>query len=283
MGLDVSLLKKFDKDVTSRSNHGAKLEYAGKVFKDGDPVTIRLIEPPQSNGVYFQELVQYYFNGKSYTSPSTFGEPCPIEDELKKARALGRPDIDDMCSKVGKPKSFYLIIKLTIENDKPSADGPCIMSCPQSMLFALNKQVIELQAQGIEATDRVAGHNFTITRTGQKLDTRWTVSPKIKATTIEQTDYYLPTKLPNLYNTAINFCNHPDYLRAVVRNYIYGEQVPEGLANLKYKDTKASPAVANPSVRAEQATASVSAAVSGVGSAPTPVRKSVTEELDDFE
>lgn len=268
MGLDLNALKGVQNDLAKRGENNDFFQ-ASKI---GEETDVRLLPPlPKMNGIYFVEKSVFWINKKSYTSPSTFGRPCIISEEVAAARGLKDAGVDALLSnkEIFKKSAEFLMPILLLDcqfgeggvctTTKVVDDKPKILSCGTMLMKAINKIVTSRQYQngtpdGI--ADRVKGFNLVLGKTGVKLDTEYTAMGWTAPTEMDAKYYAVIPDVIDIVEKSI----YPDeYLQSVIRNYLYGEE----LMQEPKKDTTVKTATA--AVEAAPAKAATAAR----GAAPT--------------
>lgn len=241
MGLNLSGLKTYQKDLESRSS---KLGYF-KQSEIGEETDVRILPPTASlNGMYFFEQQGYWFNKKFYVSPKTFGETCPIEIELESIRdeAKGKSEDAEELAELLDSDAFsesttflvpILLLDASFDSDfnptevKVSEGKAKVLQCGPMLLKAINKIATSRQYQnGTDDgfTDREKGYNLMLGKTGKGLKTEYSAQGWRDPWEMDE-KYYNDT--PDVVESVKNQLLPDDYLVKVVRNYFYGEALPE--------------------------------------------------------
>ena len=237
MALNLKALKDVQEDLNNRGSSNLYF-YASEIDGETD---VRLLPPlPHMNGIYFVEQVGYWINKKFYVSPETFDMDCPITEEIEDAKAQNDPDINELLNSqdLAKKSRFLIpILKLACKFDK---DGECthvdvedkkgkILVAGPMLMKAINKNVVSRNYQnGTEdgIMDRVKGFNIILDKTGKKLNTEYTALGWMYPWEMEE-DYYKEANIPDIIKITEADIHSDDFLRAVIRNYIYGEPMPK--------------------------------------------------------
>lgn len=230
MALDFNKLKKFQKKVESGGD-GDEVFYANKIQSGGGKL-IRIL-PPLANldGAYYFESIGCFINGKPYTSPKTFGRPCPIEEELAIALKSGDPDVQELAEGISLKSSFDVPVLLFADVDDEEPEKAGILNCGKQLITAINKIVIHRNYQP-DITDRVNGFNIECQKTGKGFDTKYSAMGDLQPSEMDA-KYYDEKAIPDVYTRVQRMLKHDDYLRAVIRNHLYGEAIPDGLSDKK--------------------------------------------------
>ena len=252
------------------------------------------IAPPKANmgGLYFQECTVWWINKKhKIVSFATFGQPCVIQEEIDAARALEDPELDallDDTELLSKKTEYHIPgFILNAEFDDKGvpvkvsvADDKCkVLQCGPMLMKAINRVVTSRNVQnGTEdgIADREKGFNMLITKTGKKLSTEYNVAPWRDSYEMPK-KYYDDAKIPDVVKMAKNSIDSEEYQIGVIRNYLYGEPMPE-----KAKKEKDEPAATAKSKAAEPAAKKVAAPVrNSSAAAKTTSRGAAVKEKDE--
>lgn len=271
MSLNLGILKELQLRFEKADKKDDILTYASKI--EGSK-TIRILPCDSLNGIFYLETINYWLpqpNSRSYTSLSTFGLSCPIEEEL--AEAMNNRDIT-IVEKAGQFKkdiSFRMPVLIIDDNGEVAKDNPKIFSCTRGT----GKKILNiiLSKNGQDITDRVTGRALTITKTGSGLTTKYDILTEDKEEMHDK--YYTMDYIPDPVAITAKMTKHPSYLRALVREVLYGEPIPEGLDKLKFTLTGKFAAVTNES--------SVYSEPKKVSPSPSATIGNILDELDDLE
>lgn len=235
MGLNMNALKGVQEDLNSRGSGGIYF-YANKLGAEED---FRMLPPlPHMNGLYFQEQQVWWINKKPYISHKTFNKDCVIEQEIKAAKALKDKDIDKLLAddQLISLKTRFLMpaLRLVCEFDaanrptKISVDGDkaVVLICGPILMKAINKTVTSRNFQnGTEdgLMDREKGFNLLLSKSGKGLDTTYGAEGWREPTEMDA-KYY--KEIPDVVALTKKEMESDAYLRGVIRNFIYGEAMP---------------------------------------------------------
>jgi hypothetical protein len=241
MAIDFNKLRGLQKDLENKTS--GNVMYASKINGQTD---IRILPPhPDMDGSPYFERINWNVGKEIVTSPSTFNEFDPIEEEVTMAKAYveqlnkskvaaDRQYAKELATLLNdwqhcKKKTDYLISVLPIIDDgvDVNVSEPKIFSCGITVVQALVAVISDRKyMNGTEdgVADRVKGRNFTIAKSGEKKDTKYTVTPWPDAMEIDQSFY---TKIPNPVEFVRKGMYSEEYLRSLIRNYLYGEELME--------------------------------------------------------
>jgi hypothetical protein len=202
----------------------------------GKETDIRILPPvAEMNGLFYFKEIHYWIKNKKYISRKTFGEPCVIEEEIEAAKQLNDPDIQTMLDdyKIFSRKETHLmpILHLNCEFSKGElvsqrviGDQVKIFQCdPQTVIKQITKIATSRHYQnGTEdgIFDMKEGYNLTLSKTGEKLETKYMVQP-----------FKNPSEVDSKYNkiNVVEFCRKglksDSVLRAAIREMLYGEEI----------------------------------------------------------
>lgn len=240
MALNLSALKNRQKAFEEKGS--GNVVQASKL---GEEFDFRVIPPiyPEQDGIYFLERKIWWIDGKPYTSPATFGEDDVIEEEIIEATEMAKRDktlsrllnderklksqteywvpvllLDTEFDGKGKPK------KVTVKEDKVK-----ILAMGGMLMKAVNKIAVGRQYQnGTDDgfADRVEGYNILATKSGTGLSTEYAAEGWRDPWEMDE-KYYTEKAVPNIIEQTRKQIKSDDYLRSVIRNYLYGEAIIE--------------------------------------------------------
>jgi len=235
MGLNLSGLRNFNKELADRS--GSKLYLQQNKLTEA--TDFRILPPlPALDGLYFMEVVVWWINKKRYISPETYGMPCPIQAEVDHALNSKDPDVKALASDkdvINKKSEFWipgLQLDAVMEGEDVAdfkvVDGKAkILTCGPALMKRINKAVTSRKAQngtpnGI--TDREKGSNLILSKTGQKLNTEY--DAELGENWVFDAKYYETENIPDISQMVSDALRPDEFLEGVVRNYLYGEEMP---------------------------------------------------------
>lgn len=231
MALDMKKVRQMDEDLHSSDS---KFKYPKDLKNETD---FRIAPPvPELEGSYCFELKQYFINKKPYISNSTFEGIDVIAEEIEEAKLQRDPDLDALLANAEKlnQRNTWLMPILLLDCDfdnnqvctgyKVLGDKWHIFAANKMLTREINKEVTSRRTQP-DITDPKKGFNLLFEKKGSGLQTEyfanaWTDRMEIDA------KYYDPKIIPNVYLEAKKLQVSDDYLRAVIRNYLYGERFP---------------------------------------------------------
>lgn len=210
---------------------------AKKMERD-TPRTIRLVKPAPNQGtewMYAVEGIMYWINKTPYISPATFGKPCPITEEVEKAKATNSPHVrallDDWRS-YSKDTSYYMpIVPIAVQIDVETGDlksfaydGPeRILKAPISMVNDIHKIVSNPKtlagSGGGGLFHQELGFSVSIEKTGKGTDTRYSASLDPIRVPLDD-EHYKPYDIMAWFEKQLKT---DDILRTAIRSYLYGE------------------------------------------------------------
>lgn len=238
MGLNLNALKQVQENLNKRGSGDGLVVYQSALKEETD---VRLLPPlPHMNGMYFIEVIKYWINGKPYVSPATFDKNCPIAEEVDEALASKDKDLKALLEDPDqfKKSSEFLMPALFLDVEWNEGEGKAsavtvidekgkILSTGPMLMKAINRVVTSRNFQngtpdGI--MDRKKGFNMILTKTGKKLDTQYDAQGWNYAMPMPE-DFY-GDKIPDVVAFAEKQLKSDEYLRGVIRNYLYGEPMP---------------------------------------------------------
>jgi len=234
MGLNLKALKGIQEDLNKRGEGTSLFLYQNEI---GEETDVRLLPPlPHMNGIYFIEQIVYWINGKPYTSPETFGEPCPIEAEVEAAKDSGDHDLAELIDSDDFRKKSKFLMPILLLDCEFDDDGECtkanvvdgkakILDVGPMLMKRMNKVITSRNFQnGTEngIMDREKGFNLILSKTGKKLDTKYDAIGWNTPFEMEEKFY---KNYPDVIEIVKKGQMSDEYLESVIRNYLYGEEV----------------------------------------------------------
>lgn len=240
MALNLNALKNRQKAFEEKGS--GNVVQASKL---GEEFDFRVIPPiyPEQEGIYFLERKVWWIDGKPYTSPATFGEEDVIDEEIAEATELARKDktlsklLNDERKLKAQTEYWVPVLLLDVEFDgkgKPKKvevkdDKVKILAMGGMLMRAVNKIAVGRQYQnGTDDgfADRVEGYNILATKTGTGLNTEYSAEGWRETWEMDE-KYYTEKAVPNVIELTRKQIKGDDYLRSVIRNYLYGEAIIE--------------------------------------------------------
>lgn len=239
MPIKLDALKAVDKQLKKEGGGGSSLLFKSKDL--GEEQLVRLAPVPvELNGVFALKVKRYWINNKPVIALSTFkkeGRPLKdvIADEVEMARADGDSDVLAILEDEDrfKEETMYLCGLFLLEEKSGGrlivVDNMCkIMEMGVMLYTRMNKLCMSRLVQnGTEEgiADRELGYNMVLSKTGKKMTTKY------DAQLAEQ--YKMPAALyqniPNVYEYAKASAHTAAYSRALIRELLYGEEIPDEL------------------------------------------------------
>ncbi len=237
-GIDFGALANFQKDL---ENSGTMFLYQKNLPQELD---VRVLPPTEGMSFYFVKENVYWIAGKRYISPSTFGEPCPIEEEIAEARALRDPAINKLLSD---SKNFTFreeysipILELECVFDKgvvtkvKPVGKPKILKCTKQLVGAINRIAINRKYQNGTANgfcDLTEGFNITLIREN--------VNGKVSYDAEAHRDPYAidpswVVEQPDIVKNIEEHLVSDDELREAIRGYLYGASSRSRRSDVEY-------------------------------------------------
>lgn len=145
----------------------------------------RVLFPKGDKDMFYSDGYVHYQCGpdkKTITCNTTKGESCPICQALYKLKDSDNPD-DQMAYNTQKRKRRIAINVLNLDEENPQ---PKVLFIGSTILKGL-LQLITDEDYG-DITDAETGRNITITRSGQGLNTSYSVVAKPNATALDNAD-----------------------------------------------------------------------------------------------
>lgn len=232
--MDFNALEEVQDDLDKRGGDFEKVK-----VRRANELTVDLrmrILPPLDNmeGKYFVEKKTWFINSKPYTSPSFIGKRDPIQDEVDLINDGDDQNLKDMIG-YGKgldDSSEFLLNCVFFDDDEGeqiSQDSPGVFGCPISMIKSINKIVTHprFRKNGNNVTDRIGGMDIYAEKEGVKKKTKYSATPCHASDFKIPESFYDESKFTDLVKWTKAQIRSEAYLEAVVRNYFYGEEMPE--------------------------------------------------------
>lgn len=235
MALNLKKLKEQSEELNNRGGDGDYFKQS-EITEETD---IRILPPTESmEESYFFEEIGYWINGKRYVSPKTFGDSCPIEEEVKAAKELGDEDILALLKDNQKYKrSSVFLVPILLMECKFDTKGNCksykvvdnkpkVLQCGITLIRAINKIVTGRQFQNDTEDgicDRQEGFCITLSKTGKKLDTDYSAMGWKNPLEIVEEELY--EKVPDVVEMTKKKLKTDEELRSIIRNFLYGEEL----------------------------------------------------------
>lgn len=236
-------LADYTKSIKDKAKGGETRVFDQRDLKENEPVDIRLLKPLANQGgewKYFVETTTYWINNKPFMANTFNGGADVIAEEVEEARAMGDPTVDELLDsedfriKVG----YYMPIRIVqVELDEDSGEIASVKVTPKKDIFSctpsLADQINDIVCNpkyiagrnGNGVFDPEKGNSITISKTGQKLNTKYKAMIGDQFAMPEQ--FADPAKTPDVMAYLKKMSKSDEYLRAAIRNYLYGEELPE--------------------------------------------------------
>lgn len=245
--MDLKALKKMGSELDSPTD--GDFIYTKEITEDG--IDIRIMPPSaRMAGVPFVKVIRYWINKKPYICPSTFGRASVIQEEIEEAKAEGDPELLDLCENKEtfdkKVENWWGVLHLDAwdpngdQRDKPIVIGGKVKVLPAGPMITkeLIKVVVSKQAQNKTTdgiADRVKGFNVILSKTGQGKKTEYRAEKWDTPQEMPKTYY---DNCPDIVKMVEDNIKSDAYLRGVIRNYLYGEDMPKEETSKKKEETK---------------------------------------------
>ena len=231
--MDLNAIRKMQQE--SESNSDSDFLYTKEITEEG--IDIRIMPPsPRMAGVPCVKVVRYWINKKPYICPSTFGRPSVIKEEIEEAKNDGDPELLDLVEDKNmldtKTEYWWAVLHLDAYKDgeqreKPIIIGDKVKIFPTGPMIkaALLKVILSKHAQngtkdGI--ADRVKGFNVTVSKSGKGKNTEYAAEKWPNAQIMPK---HLYENIPDVVKVIEDSIKSDEYLRSVIRNYLYGEEI----------------------------------------------------------
>ena len=240
-GLDLAALRKMQGNLKNKAGKGDGLFiYSNKLPEDMD---IRLLPTRENmNGIYFLEQSGWWINGNFYPVDQ---DNDVIDEEINAARETKDKTLVALIEKKkdGKPmikhEFRYLLPILQLNckyNDDEElvdydveGDAAKVLIAKPTLITAINEVVTSRPYQNKTQwgmMDRVKGFNMIIGKTGKGLNTEYRAIGWTQALEMDE-KYYQEDKIPDILDINRKAVKSEEYLRSVIRNYLYGEDILE--------------------------------------------------------
>lgn len=267
MGLDLKKMREQQARIHSAAGGGddKKFLYAEKLKAE------EYVKPMPDvvgslNGSYFIEQVVWWINGKMYLSNSTFNQDCVIQEEYDKAKKLSERDEDiaELLSKRNDKKAPLIqrqtrflvpVLHLGMDFDGEVVNKVHIQDgivkvfvMKPKLMDDFHRVITSKQVNkkgGWGAMDKDHGSIIQVGREGQGLDTTYYAGffEKVEDDDVYEEltkdSYYTADAIPDIWKITKSMQKSDDYLRSVIRNYFYGEEIIEDDSKSKVDDKPA--------------------------------------------
>ena len=227
---------------TQLSKYGDYMVFRANQIDSGSEEYLRLMLPLDNmGGLYYKQVLVFWIAGKPYVSLETFDEECPMMEEYNEAKKSGDSDLKKlMDSDKFRLSKTYMMPALRINEELNSkgeslsvsiiGDEAVIFECGTSVMKPLNRIASNpkriKQGKGESIFSREFGTNVIVTKTGSGLGTEYGAQADTGIMDLSDEDfdkYYENT--PDIVDYLESQRKSPEYLRSVIRNYFYGDEV----------------------------------------------------------
>lgn len=263
MGLDLKKMRDQQSKIHSAAGGGddRKWLYSEKL-KQEDYIKPMPDVKGTLNGGYYVEQVIWWINGKMYISNATFNETDVIQEEYDKAKKIAdagdkemklilEAKSDKKAPLIQRQTRFLVpVLHLAVEFDPRDEEAVEKVEVIDDMVkvFVVKPKLMDdfhrvitsktvNKKGGWGALDQHTGSILQVGREGAGLNTVyhaqffekmeddeiWSVLSKDK--------YYTEEAIPDVWKMTTDMRKSDEYLRGVVRNYLYGEDMPEDSKN----------------------------------------------------
>lgn len=186
MGINIDKLKAMKENLGKTG----KNEY----WKPEDGKNVIRVLPAVEGDEFYKEVHTHYHVGadeKSVICAKTEERDCPICKELEKLKKGSKTD-KELADSMRSKKAYYLQI---ITPDEP--DSPKLYPAPQTVFKGILDIILDPDYGDI--TDVEEGREITIERTGKGLNTKYSILPKPKVSSLDNWE--------ELKETMVNFAD----------------------------------------------------------------------------
>ena len=269
MGLDLKKMREQQSRIHSAAGGGddRKWLYSEKL-KAEDYVKPMPDVKGTLNGGYYVEQIIWWVNGKMYLSNATFNKDCVIQEEYDKAKKIAESDKEMKAileAKNPQNKAPLLqrqtrflapVLHLSLEfdsNDEESVEK-CDVVDDMVKIFVIKPKLMDdyhrvitsktvNKKGGWGAMAQKTGSILQVGREGTGLNTQYHAQFFEKMEDDEVWDvlatdkYYTEEAIPDVWKLTKDLQKSDDYLRGVIRNYLYGEDMPEDASRSDNSET----------------------------------------------
>lgn len=236
-------LADYTKQIKDKAKGGETRVFSQRDLQEDTPVDIRLLKPRPNQGgewKYFVETTTYWINNKPFMVNTFQGKPDVIAEEVEEARLLGDPTVDELLDSddYRVKADFYMpmrLVEVTLDDETGEASSikvnpkKDIFCCTASLADQINDIVCNPKyiagRNGNGVFDPEKGNSITISKTGQKLNTKYKAMLGDQFAMPEA--YADAEKTPDVMAHLKKYAKSDEYLRCAIRNYLYGEDMPE--------------------------------------------------------
>lgn len=236
-----------------------KLVFNQKEIPNDGSIEVRILPPWQGSKTYFKGRTIYWIKSKPYMSLASIGQPCPLEEEYNSAKKSNDPDVKALLDH----KDFNiqtdvlypcLIMDVNYNNGgeptsiKVNGNKARVLSASKGTSASLQKIICDPKqrraGKGLSVMHREFGRNITIDK--QKVTNFTQYTAKADPADMSLADTAFDTfynDVPNLDRFLEDQAKDSVYLRSVIRNYIYGEELVVESNTTSTKGEKKAPKV----------------------------------------
>jgi hypothetical protein len=240
-------LAKFTKQLNEKAGKKTRV-FEARGLEENQTVDIRLQKPRPNQGGewdYAVPVTTYWIKNKPYISIDCLGKPCPIAEEIEAAINSGDKTLAKMLESSGKKGSLYSVkteymMPCKIVTVEYTEDGEVkslhidpkqdIFRCGISLTKSINDIILNpknnVKKNGNSIFDREKGNCITISKQGQGIDTLYKAQ-------IDPTPLRMPAEkfdgeaVADVIGYLTKITKSEEFLRCAIRNYLYGEELPE--------------------------------------------------------
>lgn len=218
-----------------------KLVYNQKEIPNDGSVEFRFLPPWEGSKTYFKGRTIFWMKSKPYMSLSSLGHPCPLMEEWEAAKKSNDPDIRALLDH----KDFNvqtdvlypcLIMDVNYDNSgeptsiKVNGNKARILSVSKGTSASLQKIICDPKqvraGKGLSVMHRECGRNITVDKTKVTNFTQYTAKADPADMNLSDAAFdAFYSDVPNVDRFLQDQAKDPVYLKSVIRNYLYGEEL----------------------------------------------------------
>jgi hypothetical protein len=240
-------LDRFTQKVREK-NSGGRVFHTRQDLAPDKPVFVRLQKPMGNQGGEWQyavEIVVYWINGKKYIVCDFLGWGNSIQEVIDEARSLNDPQLDELLDVKNNDdlsiSTEYMMpgrVVTSFEVDEDSGLVTSVKIDPKKDIIQANSTMftqihdivvspgMERGKNGNGIFDEERGMCIVLSKTGKGRDTRYKALLD-SGGEMPMTEVPAFKKPANIIQYLEKVCCSPEFGEAAIRNYLYGEEMPE--------------------------------------------------------
>lgn len=241
MAIDFKAMQDYAKNVKARAKEGDSRVFKQKDIKEGEFIDLRLLEWQPNQLTYVVETTTYWINKKPYLVGTFCGRTNVIDEEIQDALATGDKGIAALLDNrdiFSKNTDFYIPVKIVeMEQDTNTGEVTRVsFPYPTKDIFCCSISVLDKINDLICDKRNIAGRegkSLFHTEKGKSITVKKEVNNKITSYKVEiGLEFAMPkgsadpAKSPDIIAYLQKGLKSDEFLRGVIRNFLWGEPMP---------------------------------------------------------